>query len=236
MFGTKRSHRDAFNENSLNELSEKTISEARALRNFVKIENFLKEITEKDDWRYLNAFIHQVILGKHDHRTWRKGRILARDLSLIELLTKNMEQLFDGLIDEIDQIILPEYQQWKLGSLYVGAFALVEPSSTYKSRGISGFIPLDINQQLSPIHKNRLPIYFKRWIATRAAQYLNSQGELYTGNYKQHLEELTSIDKWTEHAKIAIDALEKERELGIWEENKIPGFSGPDLIYQSNPK
>ena len=217
----------------LNSVPLKQLEIAKRFKHPFVIEAYLNFLLPEKDWKYIRAFVHQVVLGDRDAKTWRKGRMLSPDVSLKDQLTKTKEEILGEYIHEVQFIMKPDFYNWSQGATGIGGFVFPEPDADYTSLIPKGFLPSEMAlTHLVKIDKANIDVLFRRWIAVRITSFLRAKNLLNSFEYSDALEAIAPRSSWTKDAHIALEGLLKEKESGIWKDDTIPGYSGPDEFYK----
>jgi hypothetical protein len=218
---------------NLNEIPEWLLEDARALETPLLAEALFNYFTNPTCWPFLKIFVQEVVFGGVSSQTWHRGRILVPSLSLDEQLLWEPPKLLMPIGGTFQVRIVPKLQSWEAGVAWVGAPARPEPDANYSSPLPPEAVGLGTTEIESVTD---VSVALRRWIAGRLAAVLKVSGRLNTFLELSELTvELPPIERWTNDARIAAQALLREcREFGAFE-GGIPGFRGSDAWYREKP-
>lgn len=228
--GVTLKKKDQFSVSDLNDFPEELIWNARLLKDIGSILPYLEFYVNETDRSYIKPFMHQVILGHKDMKTWRKGRVLVPDVTLEDQLTKGLPEIYGAFLPELKAVRKPELRQWSQKSTIIGAFAIPQPEAGYRSPVPPGFLPVD-QAELLLTDEAHPEIPFRRWIACRAAMDIQPMDQFNDAQAIYALQEFAKKSMWTTDAQKAIAGLLEERKQDLWKDGTIPGFCGPDAFY-----
>jgi hypothetical protein len=218
---------------SLNELPGSVFEQCKMLNDPFLKECFLSYYVTEADERYLRPFVFSAVLKGIPASEWMKGRVLVLGVSLEDILSRSLNDLYSELDVDYSCIISPTYEPRKIGGI-AGAFAKIELQSTYKSPQPRGVISVQKNNITTPVNPQDKTIWFRRWIAARMASYLESKYQPFNLEQADKLSELIPYSEWSADAVAALEGLKMEAALGRRNENNIPGYVGSDAYYCGN--
>ncbi|MGS2739382.1 hypothetical protein [Sinomicrobium sp. M5D2P17] len=217
---------------NLNEIPEELIGNARKLDSEFEAESYLNLLVTPENSKYLRSFVRQVVINGEKVNTWKKGRALIVDSSLVDQLTKDKEEIFGYDSANFKTIIRPNYEAWSRGSDFGGMFVFCEPDADYRSYTPPGYGIISLKElDLIEVDQKHITTQFRRWLASRMAAFLKHKNQLETFDNAKVLEELVTRDQWTEDAVRAFEGLGKEKATCSWGDDAIPGFCGDDAFY-----
>jgi hypothetical protein len=216
----------------LNDVPAELITETKGLNDRVLAETLIAFYATPDDGRYIGRYVQDVVFGDTPPQLWRRGRVLVADFSLDEQLCLEPSALLAPIGGDFEVRIVPRYEDWVAGVSWVGAPACPQPDADYRSPLPSRTVGI-ANPTVEPVSDKAVAI--RRWIASRLAAVLNRAGELDAINEPSQITaKLSPYDQWSNDARIAANALIRERRELKREEREIPGFRGPDAWYQEH--
>jgi hypothetical protein len=106
----------------------------------------------------------------------------------------------------------PKISNWFQGATSIGAFVIPEPEADYRSTIPSGFLPSPMDtSNLIHVDKEKIDVFFRRWIAIRIAGLLKAKNLLENFEYADALEAIAPPSTWTKDAEKALEGLIKEK-------------------------
>lgn len=91
---------------------------------------------------------------------------------------------------------------------------------------------LGLKDFIVQIDKDKIAIYFRRWIALRISNYLKAENLLDSNQYSDSWEQIAPGTSWTNAAKKGLEGLLKEKVSDLWKGENIPGYVGEDEWYK----
>jgi hypothetical protein len=214
--------------NNLNEFSEYMINQLKLMPHPVLAEQLAGFYVAKPSHKFVKLFVEQVVYGNEPVATWLKGRTLIPDFSLLDLLTKQSNEILMPIGGEFKQLIKPLRKSWEGGSASPGAPARREPDATYLSDKPVQAVSLsltDVVPVTNPV------IAYRRWLAQRTARYLYGKNHSFTLDTVAGDKYLPDISLWTKDAIASFDGLRNEFLSIKYKADDVPGFCGPDEWY-----
>src|SRR5690554_1705984 len=164
----------------LNKIPDEHIKNARTLQNEYEAEYYLSLLVSPDNSRYLRGFVRSVITNRENARTWQKRSVIfVLGASLKDILTKPREILFGFPDSHFKHIIKPDYKYLEMKVSNGGILTYINPDANYKTVAPNGYtMSLLKNTELVEIEQDKIPFYYRRWVASRIAAYLNHFNKL----------------------------------------------------------
>lgn len=213
----------------LNHVPHSLLEEARSLTGPGAVEAFLIEHTSPECWHYLAPFVDEVVLGREPVESWMRGQVVVPDFSLAEQLYLDRAALLAPLGGGFSHRIVPSADDWPSGVTWIGAPALVLPDSDYRYSVPDQAIALG---RADTEAVGNQTVALRRWIAARLALVVKPRYNVESiDQLVEGLEEIPSLEDWSDDARLAASALICEfNEVGQ-AENRIPGMGGSDEWY-----
>lgn len=196
--------------------------------------NYLREIVDEGQQRYVNAFFRDVVQGKVKASEWRR-----RNCRLISISVENMMRIPVQEWPLINRGQGRFIQIWPNPSFddaetFSGTLALYDEGLNYLSGKIESTIPY---LERCPVFVNDVAVSARRYIAYRFYRCFLVESDTFLKSATvEDMVELAypgfSMDSLTTDARVALAGLLAEVNSSEYKINYTPGFWGKDEIYQ----
>lgn len=222
---------------SLNDLAQVLIGEARRLP-WPLAHLFVRYYVRPEARSLLPQFVDEVVFGSVPVAEWLRGRILAPDFTLQELISIDVRSVLDVLGPrEGDKWrrIRPDRLRWEANEEWMGAPAIVRPELDYRYVAGQHVLDFRLGYGFDLEDVDDISVSTRRWMASRFAAAAWRHGVF---GIPRSLNELISVLKLgpenpSEDALLSFQALLAEEQIGPLEDTAVPGFRGPDEWYSS---
>lgn len=198
-------------------------------------------------WRWLPAFVEEVVGGGAELASWCRGGALYPSIAIDLLLTLDCEQILAPLEPRHDERwyrFVARAEDWAIGESVAGAPAVLRPELRYDSEP-----PQSCRRVLSGgdmlVEVAEIRVAVRRWIASRLAHRLSTRRSGSSSTTRAApldsdgltepaalLCRITGGRPPSDDALLACRALLREvRQLAALPD-RVPGFRGPDEWYR----
>ena len=213
------------------------IADARKLRSLTLSSRLLRHYTAESVWRWLPAFVDDVVNRGVDIASWLRGGILFPLFPLETLVTLQVDKILGVLqpAENEDWLqVAPDRDAWRIGERVAGAPAVARPELRYDSEPSDYTRRVLLNGLESLLKIEDISVTTRQWVASQiAARAARFGGVQRFGDPRSLLETvIQAVGPPSEDALIATHGVLREtRELGR-SETEVPGFRGPAEWYR----
>ncbi|MFK7785625.1 MAG: hypothetical protein AB8B56_10945 [Crocinitomicaceae bacterium] len=228
-----KSETDLFSQqlDDLNSVSPEMLSDLRQLEITAFQLMYLRQLTSKEDARYIPFFLEEVLRDEIPPNEWQSGAILTPNFSFQQMLELSTEELLAEVGMDFTLRTKPIREYWEL-NIRVGVPAKKDFTTTYRTVFPSNLTTyaLDYQHVESVEHMDNC-VVVRRWIAQLIARIQNHYGLLNDLSNLSRLEETLEYSDWSVDAQKALQGLILEGGNNSWSENEVPGMTGNDDWY-----
>jgi hypothetical protein len=220
---------------NLNHVPYQLIEEVRQLPEPLDY-RYLQYYVSSSEWRYLKLFYDQVVEQGQPPDKWLLGSILLPNFPPEKLLLRDVSSIL-AVLDPIEgeqwYCFPPDFYSWSLRQFSKGAPAVLRPEVDYHWRSPQYVMSFALSMKNKLVLIEDVVIGTRRWMASIIARYAMDKNLL--GNIwqtKALVEQIwPEIEKVSDDARIAIEAMLAEITHLDSDKKNVPGFYGPDAWY-----